>query len=214
MPHSELRGIYCIVDEDVATAPLALLDGVLAAGVRLVQYRAKHGVDRDIVLKMLGKTRSAGATLVVNDDLEAALVADGVHLGQEDLASLDAGSLRARLSDKILGISCSTVAEAHDAERIGADYLGVGPYAVTASKGDAGAPIGASGVNAIVTATRLPVAAIGGIEVAMLDDVVHSGARMAAVISAIARGPDARANARQFVERWNALDSATNASSR
>jgi thiamine-phosphate pyrophosphorylase len=211
--HVELRGIYCIVDENATAAPLELLDDVLAAGVRLVQYRAKRGVLREVVMKMLARTRAAGATLVVNDDLEAALVADGLHLGQEDLASLDRHVLRAQLGTKILGVSCSTVAEAHDAERLGADYLGVGPYAITASKRDAGAPIGASGVNAIVAATRLPVAAIGGIEVSMLDGVVRSGARMAAVISAIARGPDARANARAFVERWDALDSSAPSSS-
>jgi thiamine-phosphate pyrophosphorylase len=201
----ELSGIYCIVDADATATPLALLDDVLAGGARLVQYRAKRGVDRDLVRKMLARTRAAGATLIVNDDLEAALDADGLHVGQEDLASLEASSLRARLGDRVLGVSCSSAQEARDAARLGADYLGVGPYAVTGSKDDAGAPIGARGVRAIVEATTLPAVAIGGIELSMLADVVRSGARMAAIISAIARGPDARANARAFVELWETL---------
>jgi len=102
---------------------------VLAGGARLVQYRAKRGVDRDLVRKMLARTRAAGATLIVNDDLEAALDADGLTRRQEDLASLEASSLRARLGDRVLGVSCSSAQEARDAARLGADYLGVGPYA-------------------------------------------------------------------------------------
>ena len=54
-------------------------------------------------------------------------------------------------------------------------------------------------------ATALPVAAIGGIELSDLDAVVRSGAKMAAVISAIARGPDPAANARALVARWASL---------
>jgi thiamine-phosphate pyrophosphorylase len=202
----ELAGIYCIVDADATPSPLALLDAVLAAGVRLVQYRAKRGVERDICARMCARTHAAGAALIVNDDIEGALVADGLHVGQEDLALLDRASLRALLGKKILGISCSSIDDARAAADLGADYLGVGPFAVTASKGDAGAPIGARGVRAIVDATALPVAAIGGIELSMLDEVARSGARMAAVISAIARGPDPGENARALVARWDALN--------
>ena len=201
----ELSGIYSIVDDAATRAPLALLADVLAAGVRIVQYRAKRGVEVRMVENMLAQTRAAGAILIVNDDIDAALVADGLHVGQEDLAATDVPSLRRRLGEKILGISCSSVPEAQTAFELGADYLGVGPYAVTASKSDAGPPIGTAGIRAIVAATPLPVAAIGGIELTLLADVASSGARMAAIVSAIARGPDPRANARAFVERWDAL---------
>jgi len=213
MPSVELAGIYCIIDADATPSPLALLDEVLAAGVRLVQYRAKRGVERGTVATMCARTRATGALLIVNDDLESARVADGLHVGQEDLASLDRASLRASLGKKILGVSCSSVDEARAAAHLGADYLGVGPFAVTASKDDAGAPIGARGVRAIVDATPLPVAAIGGIELWMLDEVARSGARMAAVISAIARGPDRSENARALVARWDALHRSPAASS-
>ena len=136
---------------------------------------------------MYGRARDQGALFIVNQDLDAACEADGLHVGQEDLALLDGKNLRERLGRRILGISCSTPAEALEAERVGADYVGVGPFNATSSKGDAGPAIGEAGVRAVVRATRLPVAAIGGIGVADVETVARSGARMAAVISAIAK---------------------------
>jgi len=200
-----LAGIYAIVDAESALDPLALLDAVLAAGVRLVQYRAKSGVDRDVLAALLARTRPAAATLVVNDDLDAALLADGWHAGQEDLAAVDARTIRARLGDRLFGVSAATPAEARAAEALGADYLGAGPFAATATKGDAGPAIGIEGVARVVAATALPVAAIGGIDLANLDEVARSGAAMAAVISAVARAPAPAAAARALVARWQAL---------
>jgi thiamine-phosphate diphosphorylase len=200
--NAQLCGIYAIVDPAAIASPLALLDDVLAAGVRLVQFRAKAGVDRPLLRALHERTRDAGALLIVNDDLDAALEADGLHAGQEDLARLGASGLRARLSGLVLGISCGLPAEARVAERLGADYVGTGPFAPTASKADAGEAIGTAGLRAVVAATALPVAAIGGIGLAELAAVAAAGARMAAVISAISGGPDPRANARALVERW------------
>jgi thiamine-phosphate diphosphorylase len=182
-----------------------LLDAVLAGGVRLVQYRAKRGVERNVVRRMHARTQAAGALLIVNDDPEAALDADGVHVGQEDLALLDARALRGALGSRLLGVSCSTPEEARAAVAAGADYLGVGPFAATRTKDDAGEPIGEAGLRRVVAATELPVAAIGGIDRENLAGVVRAGAAMAAVVSAIARGPDPEANARALVERWSAL---------
>ncbi len=185
--------------------PQAFLDEVLSAGVRLVQYRAKRGVDRRVLHALVVRCRASGATLIVNDDVEAAvdIGADGVHLGQEDLAGCDVADVRRALGGRLLGMSCGTPDEARGAEAAGADYVGCGPFAATGSKADAGAPIGAAGVRAVVRATSLPVAAIGGIDLAALDDVARSGARMAAVISALARASDVRTAAGALVARWH-----------
>ena len=198
-------GIYVIVDAELTPSPLSLVDDVLGAGVRLIQYRAKRGTDRALVRQMHERVRHFGALLVINDDVEAALDADGLHVGQEDLASLEPAAMRARLAGRVLGVSCSTAAEARAAAHIGADYLGVGPYNTTASKCDAGPAIGVAGIRAVVAATDVPVAAIGGIELGDLVSVAGAGAKMAAVISAIARGPDCAANARALVARWEEL---------
>jgi thiamine-phosphate pyrophosphorylase len=197
-------GIYAIIDRSLVHRPVAFLDDILAAGIRLVQYRAKSGVERDVVRAMVVRTRAAGATLIVNDDFDAALEADGWHAGQEDLDGCEAGALRAQLGTRIFGVSCGIPSEARAAEAIGADYVGVGPFAATSTKADAGPAIGASGVRAVVAATRLPVVAIGGIDATNVADAKRTGAAMAAVVSAIACATDPRATAADLIARWNA----------
>jgi thiamine-phosphate pyrophosphorylase len=202
---SRLFGIYAIVDAAFWDDPERVVDSALRGGVRLVQYRAKAGVQRALLRRMHARTRAAEALLVVNDDLASAEDADGLHVGQEDLARLGAG-LRERLGRRLLGVSCGLPHEAGAALRLGADYLGVGPFAETASKADAGGPIGPTGTSAVVRAAgNLPVAAIGGISLGNLQAVHATGARMAAVISALAGGDGPEASARSLVARWNEL---------
>jgi thiamine-phosphate diphosphorylase len=200
-----LSGIYGILDRGLTERPLELLEALLAGGVRVVQYRAKMGVDVSVVRAMRERTRAFGAVLIVNDDFEAALAADGWHAGQEDLAGLDVRDVRRRLGTRLFGVSCGVAEEAVAAERFGADYVGVGPYAATATKLDAGPAIGAAGVRAVARATRLPVVAIGGIDASNVDEVARSGARMAAIVSAFARADDPQALAAELVARWESV---------
>jgi len=195
-------GIYAIVDRALSARPLELLEAILRGGVEIVQYRAKAGVDRTLVREMVARAHAAGARLIVNDDFEAALDADGWHAGQEDLFGRDAVEVRRRLEGRIFGISCATVAEARAAELAGADYVGVGPFAATGSKRDAGPPIGAEGIRTVVAGTGLPVVAIGGINAGNLAGVFAAGASMAAVISAIGGAPDPEAATAALVARW------------
>jgi thiamine-phosphate pyrophosphorylase len=167
-----------------------------------VQYRAKAGVDPAIVRALRAVTANAGALLIVNDDLEAALEADGLHVGPEDLNRLGDG-LRARLGERVLGVSCGSIGEVGPFSRLDADYFGVGPYAATLTKADAGPPIGAAGVAAVVKAAApLPIVAIGAICLGDLVDVARSGARMAAVASAFSAAADPEAALRALVVRW------------
>lgn len=198
---SRLHGIYAIVDAAEGDV-LAQLDDVLAGGIRLVQYRAKSGPQRGILAAARERTQRAGATLIVNDAWELADEADGVHLGQEDLDPALRASLRRRLAGKILGISCPDVTAAKAAAALGADYLGVGSIYATGSKSDAGEPIGPLGVRAVVDASDVPVAAIGGITLERIAEVRSTGAVMAAVITAISRARDRRAAARALVDAW------------
>ncbi|MGH7717118.1 MAG: thiamine phosphate synthase, partial [Vulcanimicrobiaceae bacterium] len=174
---------------------LAQLDDVLEGGIRLVQYRSKNGIDRGVLIRAARRAHESGALLIVNDDVESAQHADGVHLGQEDLALLGAAALRDRVRGKVLGISCPDVRSAEAAVRLGADYVGVGAMYATGTKHDAGNPIGPDGIRAAVEAVRLPVIAIGGITLACIPEVRRTGAAMAAVITAISRAPDRAAAA-------------------
>jgi thiamine-phosphate diphosphorylase len=197
-----LRGIYALVEPQRHADPLAYLAALLRGGIRLFQLRAKGGCDPALLDAIVAAVRAAGGSTIVNDDVTLAERADGVHLGQEDAALHDLGALRTRLGARIIGLSCGTPQEAR-AAHAAIDYLGVGPIFATASKADAGGPIGANGVRVVVAATVLPVAAIGGITLAALGRVRETGATMAAVISALAAADDPESTARAFVQAWN-----------
>ncbi|MBV8600870.1 MAG: thiamine phosphate synthase, partial [Candidatus Eremiobacteraeota bacterium] len=118
-----LSGIYAIVDA-AEGEPLAQLADVLAGGVRVVQYRAKSGVRRELLVAMHERARTEGAVLLVNDELALIADCDGVHLGQEDLEAIDSGLLAARCATSLLGISCPDAESARAAAGLGADYVG------------------------------------------------------------------------------------------
>ncbi len=200
-PISGLRGIYAIVDAAEGDI-LAQLDDVLAARIRVVQYRSKSGIDRNVLTRAWERTRASGALLILNDDLGLIDCADGVHLGQEDLALQGATRLRERARGKIIGISCPDVPSAYAALALGADYIGVGAMYATGTKHDAGEPIGPDGIRAAVRAVDVPVVAIGGITLDRIPEVRATGAAMAAVITAISRAPDRIAAARALVDAW------------
>jgi thiamine-phosphate pyrophosphorylase len=148
--------------------------------------------------------RTAGGLTIVNDDIDAARLADGVHLGQEDAATVDLAHVRRRYPDGIIGLSCGTPAEARAVDAGIVDYIGVGPLFATPSKSDAGLPIGVSGVRAVIEATTLPAAVIGGIDLARIGRARETGASMAAIISALAHAADVTATARAFIAAWSA----------
>jgi thiamine-phosphate diphosphorylase len=197
-----LRGVYALIEPAAHAQPGEYLEALLRGGIRLVQIRAKGGIATPLLRDLVARIRAAGGIAIVNDDVEAALEADGVHLGQEDLAGLDLRAVRARLGDRAIGLSCGTPAEARAVDARLVDYLGAGPIFATRSKSDAGGPIGVNGVRVVVEATPLPVAAIGGIALASLPRVRETGAAMAAVISALAAAADPETAARAFVAGW------------
>lgn len=198
-----LEGIYAIVNAQTPRLTefvAALLDG----GIRIVQYRAKAGVVAEEVHAVRLITKKAGALLILNDDWKAALAvrADGVHLGPDDANRAQLPMIREYLDGLVLGLSCGTAEEARYAESLGADYIGAGSVFATASKADAGEPIGLAGLALVAAATTLPVAAIGGITAQTIGAVRETGVSMAAVISALSGAPDPRNAAADLVKRW------------
>ncbi|GAC1500793.1 MAG: thiamine phosphate synthase [Vulcanimicrobiaceae bacterium] len=204
MNHScTLSGIYAILG-DGTRDPVALSALVLEAGVRIVQYRAKSGINVEHLRAIRSLTRTFGARLIVNDDWDAArrFDADGVHLGPEDCQAADLPTVRRALGDRFLGISCGTGGEATMAAAARADYIGVGPVFETGSKRDAGAPLGVGGLLRVAAATTLPVAAIGGINLRNVAEVARTGIAMAAVLSALGAAEDPGAVARELIAAW------------
>jgi thiamine-phosphate pyrophosphorylase len=170
----------------------AAIDG----GVDVVQVREKHAGAREqlrIARELRSVTRDADVPLIVNDRVDVAVAADadGVHLGDEDLPVTDARDQLGR--DAIVGRSVSTVEGAVEAERAGADYLGVGAVFATDSKDDIDEDeydIGLDPVRAIDEAVDIPLVGIGGITAENAHEVVRAGADGVAVISAITAADD------------------------
>lgn len=198
-----LSGIYVIVNE--GSEAVNLTAAALQGGARIVQYRAKFGLDRNTATTMRALTRRAGALFIVNDEWQAALEydADGVHLGSADAPPESLAAIRRALPECAIGLSCGTAREAR-AAAVEADYIGVGSVYATVSKDDAGPPIGIAGLRRIAAATPLPVVAIGGITQERIAEIRSSGVAMAAVISAVARSADPAAATRALVHAWNA----------
>lgn len=181
--------------------PVKVVREALEGGVTLVQFREKgpSSLTGEARLKLAGQLRalchSAGALFIVNDDVELALAvdADGVHIGQEDEA---ADRVRARIGERILGVSAITFEEARSAIRQGADYLGIGPIYPTSSKEDARAVQGPQVLKTLrAQGITAPIVGIGGITAARAAEVVSAGADGVAVISAITQTDDAQSAA-------------------
>jgi thiamine-phosphate diphosphorylase len=147
------------------------------------------------------KVLCRGALFLINDrvDLAQAVDADGVHLGRQDLPYDIARKLLG--PGKIIGITVSSLAEALDAARQGADYLGISPIFPTTTKADAGTPGGLGLIREIRKLVSLPLIAIGGITLTNAPEVIQAGADGLCAISAVVTKPDVRGE----IERFQAL---------
>lgn len=168
----------------------ASLDG----GITLLQLREK-GMAYDEFLREAKDVKTLADSyhvpFIINDNVEIALEADadGVHVGQSDM---EAGRVRQKLGpDKILGVSARTVEQALQAEKMGADYLGVGAVFATSTKEDADV-ISRDTLKEICQAVSIPVVAIGGIRRDNMMQLTGSGAAGVSVISGIYGQPDIR----------------------
>jgi thiamine-phosphate pyrophosphorylase len=202
-----LRGYYFVTDAGLSRAGNARdVASAAAAGVTVIQYRAKEGATRALCDEARALRALAGSALfLVNDrvDVAQAVEADGVHVGQDDMPCAMARSILGE--DKIIGVTVHDVEEARRAEQDGADYVGVAPVFRTATKADAGAPGGLELVRAVRAAVGLPIVAIGGIDLANAPGVIAAGADAVCAISAVVKGADVAAEIRRFQALFGVL---------
>ena len=198
---SRLR-LYAVTDRTWLRGG-TLADAVAAAlrgGATLVQLREKTLDPADLLSEARQLTalcRAHGVPLVVDDNVEIALAAgaDGVHVGQSDMAARRARALLG--PDRILGVSAHNAAEALAAQADGADYLGCGAAFVTGTKLDAH-PVSAETMCAVTAAVDIPVVAIGGIDAGNILQLQGRGLAGVAVVSGIFAQPDLTAAAREL----------------
>jgi len=192
--------LYVITDPDLSRGRThqEVVRKAIAGGATMIQLREKKATSLQfysLAEELIQETQLAKVPLIINDRVDIALAvdADGVHVGQDDLPATVVRKIIG--TNKILGVSASTVDEALKAEEDGADYIGVGAVYATSTKSDAGHAIGLDRLTEIVRAVRIPVVGIGGIGHANAAQVMKTGAKGVAVVSAIVSAPDIQAAA-------------------
>lgn len=203
--------VYALVDPQHAGGrPLPELAALLAAnGATLIQLRDKVSTTRAMIESaraIKAALAASGVPLVINDrvDVAAAAAADGVHVGQDDMAVEDARRLLG--THAIIGLSVKTPAQAQAAPLDLLGYVAIGGVFTTVSKNNPDPPVGLDGLRDIAGIVRrrvpgYPVCAIAGIDAANAGGVIAAGADGVAVISALslARDPAAATRALRAV---------------
>jgi len=194
--------VYLILDRP--SFPRFSLEKIssLAAGkeIGLIQLRDKLSAKADVLKFAIKLAKQIGSTktlFIVNDyvDVAAAALADGVHLGQEDISLKQARKILGQ--DKIIGISCHNLAQALQAQKDGADYIGIGPIYATATK--PGYPgIGLKTAADLKAKIKIPYFAIGNISEDNIEQIVAAGIRRIAVCRAILKTLDPKLAAKRL----------------
>ncbi len=180
--------LYFITDSKL-TRKTVLEDvkSAIKAGVRIIQYREKEKNTKEMIneAKKIGRLCKENNTIfIINDRVDIALAtdADGTHLGNDDMPYTTARRLVGY--KKIIGLTVHNVEEAVEAEKIGADYIGISPIFETKTKLDAGKPAGIKLIEDVKKKINIPLVAIGGINENNIKAVLKAGARSIAAISA------------------------------
>ncbi|MCX7918310.1 MAG: thiamine phosphate synthase [bacterium] len=198
--------LYVVTDQKLAKGrPIVnVVKQAIAGGATIIQLRDKEAGTRMLVeqgKRLRRITRENNVLLIINDRVDIALAvdADGVHLGQDDMAVDTARKLLGY--DKIIGVSVSNLEQAIQAEKSGADYLGLSPIYTTSTKPDAGTGLGLTFIRQVRRKVKLPLVAIGGINKNNVTDVIRAGADIAAVVSAVVSAEDIEQAARDLVKK-------------
>jgi thiamine-phosphate diphosphorylase len=193
--------LYLVTDQKLSLgrSNLDVIEAALSGGVTIVQLREKELDSRDFyveAMKIHEVLKSRQIPLIINDRIDIALAvdADGVHIGQEDMPLDLARKLLG--PEKIIGVSVFTLDEARAAEAGGADYLGLSPIFITATKPGLSRQLGIEGIAPLRRAVKIPLVGIGAMNTSNVYDAVKAGLDGVAVVSAIVSQKDITAAAR------------------
>jgi thiamine-phosphate pyrophosphorylase len=189
---SDLSKLNAIVDVEAAERagwrPVDLARAFLDGGATFLQLRGKNVSSARLLAEasaIVAIARGAGATLIINDRADIARLAgaDGVHIGQQDLA---ATAVRRIVGGRaIVGLSTHTVDQLERAVHEPVSYVAIGPVFGTSTKDTGYAAVGLSLVRDAAARAKpagLPLVAIGGITLERAASVIEAGAASVAVI--------------------------------
>ena len=186
--------LYALTDSSISLgrSNVELVQEFLRAGIRIIQYREKNKSFQEMLAQcreIRKMTTAAGCCFIVNDHVELAVecMADGVHVGQDDLPLAEVRKLVGE--ECIIGVSARTGYEAEVAAKSGADYLGVGAVFPTNTKKDA-VHTGLLVLQEIAENSPIPIVAIGGIHEGNIQILANMGIQYFAVVSALTLATD------------------------
>ena len=188
--------IYLVTDEKACLGKdfYTCIEEAIKGGVKIVQLREKNISTKDFYEKALTVKeicKNYGALFIINDrlDIAQAVGADGVHLGQSDMPIEKAREI---LKDKFLiGATARNVEEAKRAELLGADYIGSGAIFGTSTKDNA-KKLEMGELKKIVTSVKIPVFAIGGINIDNVSILKNKGLQGICAVSGILSEKDCK----------------------
>jgi thiamine-phosphate diphosphorylase len=163
-----------------------------SAGARILQYREKHASRQEMVKtarEIREITKKYGTLFIINDFIDIALIveADGVHLGQDDIPIAEARKIVP--AGFLIGRSTHSLEQAIEAEKQGADYIGSGPVFATPTKEDY-IPIGIDTVKQVIETVRIPVVAIGGLNLDNIAELRKVGVKNFAMVRAFQKNTE------------------------
>lgn len=179
---------------------LSQVESALKGGATCVQLREKELGDEEFLaeaIEMKALCAKYGVPLFINDNVDVAIKcgADGVHVGQEDMA---AAKVREKVGDgMMIGVSAHSVEEAVKAVESGADCLGVGAMFATSTKEVKGL-LSKQVLSDICAAVDVPVVAIGGIGERNISELAGTGIAGVAIVSDIFSADDIEAKCRRL----------------
>ena len=219
MIHS-LPKVYPITDTRLSgLSHVEQVERLAVGGATLIQLRDKSLSPLEffeLAKSAVEFARRRSIRIIINDrsDIALATKADGVHLGQDDLAPEAARRILG--PDAIIGYSTHSLEQARHALSLPIDYLAIGPIFATSTKTDTEPIVGLEGLRSVAAiASGLPIVAIGGITLSNAPAVIGSGASSVAVISALLTPNDSISErTRNLIETLDGVDveSSTNAS--
>ena len=204
MRREDLR-LYLVTDR-----PLSLgrdidwiVEEAVKGGATMVQLREKDCSTREFIelaAKLKETLKPLGVPLLINDriDVDLAVDADGVHIGQSDMPYETARKLLG--PDKIIGLSVENMDDIRVANGLDVDYVGISPVYSTHTKTDTAAPFGLDGLREAVKLSVHPTVAIGGMNMKTAKDVMACGTDGIAVVSAIVSADSPCEAARNLLE--------------
>ena len=185
-------GFYLVITNPVV-GYAKCAEAAVRAGVKIVQLRMKHASREDVLREgreLRRVTAGTGTLFIVNDDpsIASEVGADGVHVGQGDMAPAEVRSRYPEL--KVVGLSTHNMDQVRASIAQPIDYIGVGPVYATPTKDIPDPTLGLDTMSRMIAAAAHPAVAIGGIDASRLPDVIAVGARNYAVVRAVCQSED------------------------